>query len=150
MTRYKKNTLGMHIFRPCQKHLRIFKNIGMKLLYDLRTQGGDEYPPVRKYEKRNTFFEKVGVVLKGVDCGLHLHIQSWSIEGHSQLWVLFLNLHFLCLYIWGRVVTKVVRTCDPTPLLYQILAIKHAFAGFVSSKEIFKFSVGFWEWSDQA
>ena len=25
----------------------------------------------------------------------------------------------------GRVVTKVVRTCDPTPLLYKKLAIKY-------------------------
>ena len=63
----------MHIFRPSQKHLRIFKN---KVLYELRTQGGGGYPPVRKYEKPNTFFEKVGVVLKQVDCGLHLPVRS--------------------------------------------------------------------------
>ena len=32
---------------------------------------------------------------------------------------------YVCLDCRGRVVTKVVRTCDPTPLLYKNLAIKY-------------------------
>ena len=32
---------------------------------------------------------------------------------------------YVCLDCRGRVVTRVVRTCDPTPLLYKYLAIKY-------------------------
>ena len=32
---------------------------------------------------------------------------------------------YVCLDCRRRVVTKVVRTCDPTPLLYKNLAIKY-------------------------
>ena len=32
---------------------------------------------------------------------------------------------YVCLDCRGRVVTKVVRTCDPTPFLYRNLAIKY-------------------------
>ena len=52
----------------------------------------------------------------------HVGAMSWYVivefSDHFQAYLNFFISYYVCLKCRGRVVTNVVRTCDPTPLLY--------------------------------